>query len=497
MRQWWTLICGILGALIGLETGFAADSAIGWRGQDLYLSGCNVSWESYGADFAMVEDWGNWNGYSHAATDVMFADLSAAGCNCVRWWVFCDGRGGPEFGSNSGGNVTGLDSAVLANMDDAIKLAADHGIYIIFCLWDFAMLFDDSTTGQRGEHAGGHRNLVVDSTARGTFVTNALLPILQHEIPGTGYTIATHPNVLAWEVINEPEWAITESGSVDPNISQPVSLAQMQEFVADLTGTIHRNANQLVTVGSACLKWNSDTALGAVGNWWKDSALAPYDPDGALDFYQVHYYGWMNGNYTTWSYSPLYNDTTDASLDKPTIIGESPADGGSTGWTVDELIDGCYSNGYAGIWSWTYMGVDYVGDWSDCSTAYTQFGSNHVAKIQLPADLDSDGDGLPNVSEFIAGTDPGSAHSCHVVTIRRTNGTVEVAFHTAAAEGVGYGGVNRYYALEESTDLVGGVWRPVSGLDRIPGANGLVHYQSPGTNQTPRFYRALAWFENR
>jgi len=489
---------GILaGAFVLAATAAAQNRTITWRGQELLLSGCNVAWENYGTDFAMVEEWGNYCSYDHAATETMFANLAAAGCNCVRWWVFCDGRGGPEFDADSGGNVTGLDVAVLSNMEDAINLAADYGIYLVFCLWDFGMLFDDSTPLGRGEHAGGHRDLVVDATARGTFTTNGLLPILQHPVTNTSYTIATHPNVLAWEIINEPEWGIVESEYVDTEISQPVSLAQMQEFTAVLAGVIHRHANQQVTLGSACLKWNSDTALGAVGNWWKDSALTAYDPDGALDFYQIHYYGWMNGDYTTWSYSPMFNDTAAASLDKPTVIGEFPANGDATTWTVEEIINGCFSNGYCGAWSWTYMGNDDHGDWSHSVTSYQGFGATHADQIRPPPGFDRDGDGLPDTAEFTAGTDPGNRGSFLAVVIRDADGGLEVSLDTVATEGTGYGGVNRYYAIEESISLTAGAWHTVQGFERIAGTNGVTQYRPPGAASGSRYYRAQVWLENR
>ena len=49
----------------------------------------------------------------------LFADLRASGANSVRWWVFTDGRGAPEF---NGGFVTGFDANTLPSMADAIKL---------------------------------------------------------------------------------------------------------------------------------------------------------------------------------------------------------------------------------------------------------------------------------------------------------------------------------------------------------------------------------------
>ena len=58
-----------------------------------------------------------------------------------------------------------------------------------------------------------------------------------------------------------------------------------------IAAAIHENSDQMVTLGSAALKWNSDVSP-AEANWWSDAALqAQYASTNAyLDFYQVHYY---------------------------------------------------------------------------------------------------------------------------------------------------------------------------------------------------------------
>lgn len=347
-----------------------------------YLSGVNVPWQDggYGADFGTVEEW-NQHTYSPSATNAMFAELSAAGVNSVRWWVFTDGRGAPEFNASSGGQVTGLDANFLPSMASAIQLAEQHDIYIVFVLWDFALVFADSDQFGTGEHSGFHGNLITNSADRQTFIDNALLPMLNY--PVGSHTIGTHPNVLAWEIINEPEWIITDLGAVDGRAVQPVSLTQMHRFVAELAAVIHQNSSQMVTVGSASLKWNSNTALGADGNFWEDEDLAPYHPDGTLDFYQVHYYGWMNGDEVFWSFSPLFNSAAEATLDKPTVIGEFPANALDTGVTLAELLNGFYNNGYAGAWTWTYEDVDAHGGWADSQAAITAFNQAHPTETSI------------------------------------------------------------------------------------------------------------------
>ena len=67
-------------------------------------------------------------------------------------------------------------------------------------------------------------------------------------------------SVLAWDIINEPEWAIKESreGNSDPK----VALAQMQRFVGKCAAAIHRKG-ALATVGSARTSWNWENTVTA------------------------------------------------------------------------------------------------------------------------------------------------------------------------------------------------------------------------------------------
>lgn len=360
-------------------------NAIPWQCDHWFLAGANTPWQNgaYGADFGTVEEWGNYHAYNPADTAQMYADLAATGANTLRWWIFTDGRGAPEFNSPSGGAVTGLDAAFLPSLADAIQLAEQHNIYLVFTLWDFGMLDDENIA--QGEHAGGHHDLIVDSAKRQSFIDNALIPLLQYPIPGTAYTIGTHPHVLAWDIINEPEWGISDSGAVNPDISQPVTLAEMHRFVAEIAAAIHAHSHQLVTLGSASLKWNSDTALGATGNWWSDADLSPYAATGTLDFYQVHYYGWMDGDEVTWSYSPLFVTAVAAGLDKPTVIGEMPGNATGLSVTLAQALDGIYANGYAGVWTWAYEedGSGLFGTWDDSQAAMTAFVQAHPNEITV------------------------------------------------------------------------------------------------------------------
>lgn len=367
------------------------------RGGRHFFSGVNVPWLNggFGADFGTVEEWGQ-HTYNSAATERMFAALAARGANSVRWWLFADGRGAPEFDSPSGGAVTGFDSATLPAIADAARLAEQYNLQLVFTLWSFDMLQPDGTPSTKGEHAGGHHDLIVDAAKRRSFIDRALIPLLRYQVPGTSYTLGTHPAIYGWEVINEPEWAIREAGPSNAGIAQQVSLAEMQRFVAEVAGAIHRNSNQTVTVGAAAMKWNSSTAPGAQGNWWSDAALQRFDADGYLDYYQIHFYDWMNGDGKTWTYSPLKVSWAAGGFDKPVVIGEHPANAGGTGVGVRQMLDIFLTNCYAGAWGWSYFPVDDSGSWADLSGPLSDFNACYADLVAIPSRRRTEAADLPN-----------------------------------------------------------------------------------------------------
>jgi hypothetical protein len=166
-------------------------------------------------------------------------------------------------------------------------------------------------------------------------------------------------------------------------VQQQVSLAEMQRFVAEVAGTIHRNSNQTVTVGAAAMKWNSTAAPGAQGNWWSDAQLTKYDPQGYLDYYQIHYYDWMNGD-SNWTYSPLKVSWQAGGFDKPVVIGEHPANGAGSGMSTSQMLSTFLGNCYAGTWGWSYAGVDGNGSWADLGGPLGQLNAANPALVKLP-----------------------------------------------------------------------------------------------------------------
>lgn len=92
---------------------------------------------------------------------------------------------------------------------------------------------------------------------------------------------------------------------------------------------------------------------------------------------------------------------------------------------------------------------------------------------------------------FVAGTDPLDAGSYFAVQVSAQSGQTVVAFLARRAEGVGYDGLVRRFALESTTDFAHG-WSEVPGFNSITGSNQQVQYVEMADGP-PTFYRVRVW----
>jgi hypothetical protein len=244
------LVCLLFG-ITGAATPARA-ATVTFDGHECWLNGVNVPWNVFGVDMGAHAD--GYGGYDEAWFEAFFAECASSRVNCACLWIHCDGRASPEF--DAAGYVTGLDPSFLTDLESIFASADAHGVLVIPCLWSFDMTEDRTAGG--GPDAGLHADLIADAAKTQSYIDNALVPIV-------GYFDGT-PNLLAWEIMNEPEWSVTG------DTLQIVTRTEMQRFCAMMAEAIHEHSSAMVTLGSASLKWSSDISP-AEGNWWSDAAL--------------------------------------------------------------------------------------------------------------------------------------------------------------------------------------------------------------------------------
>ncbi|MFA6079810.1 MAG: hypothetical protein WC779_08710, partial [Candidatus Omnitrophota bacterium] len=296
---------------------------IGKTEASAFLKGVNIPWVSYGYGIGAAPVTGTHVGLSSKLHD-LYAKLDGRKGDYARVFLFSDLRAGIEF--DASGNPTGFTAKVYEDMQALLDAAKALGIKLMPVLFDYKIA-DGISVGE-AEHA----DLINDAAKR-----LALINIIDDFIAHFG----ADSSIYAWDIMNEPEVSI-EKGATN--------LANLQAFVGAFTTMIHANApGAKVTVGSL--------NRGNVANWM---GLG-------LDFYQYHYYNYMEAN----GY-PLDYKAADLGLDKPVIVGElEPTD-------VLNKLNTVSANGYAGALFWedgsgfNISAADYalIQDWG-FGTSYT------------------------------------------------------------------------------------------------------------------------------
>ena len=110
------------------------------------------------------------------------------------------------------------------------------------------------------------------------------------------------------------------------------------------------------------------------------------------------------------------------------------------------------------------------------------------------ADGDWDGDGFPNLSEYIAGTNPTNPASLFELMILNTNGQIFVKYPAHAATGTLYQNKERYYDLYSTLNLTN-TWNSVAGQTNVLGI-GAVHSHTNQDLEPKKFFRVRTRLEN-
>jgi hypothetical protein len=309
------------------------DNGVGYDCKLRFMYGVNYAWQNFAADFG-----GGSRGVAATKSTVgsQLQNMAQNGTNVVRWWVWPNFTGGGvTFDAN--GTPTGLASTTLADLEAALELAETNDLYLMLTLFSF----DNFKTAISPANQN-MATLGTDATNRAALVNNVVKPFAR------AAKASTHgERVIAWDVINEPEWAVTgpsqyggdEAFEADSTCT-PVTHAQMETLLKDVIAGLRQESDARITVGAAAMKWRH--------------AWSMLDQD----FYQFHIYDWVN---MYWPYSK--SPTEYGMADKPMVMGEFPPEGLSGGIGYRTLLDSWYANGYAGALTW--QDATFKINWSD------------------------------------------------------------------------------------------------------------------------------------
>ena len=268
-----------------------------------FVVGANLPWRNYGHDFGRA--WSHDGVGTPAARAQLDSDLFAIeGAHVVRWFLFGDGRAldrsDPEL--------------VWSDLDAALELADAHGVQVMPVLFDFYWF--DSALDVDGVQVYGRRDLAV-GPGRQALIETWIEPLADR--------YGRDRRIFAFDLINEPEWAIEEAY---PFMGEPVAYAEMRAFVEAVADPLR--GTRPLTLGSA-------TWLDAVDFW----------ADLELDYLQVHHYG----------AEPL-PDALELGVEVPVLVGELA----STGGDLRDRVQGYADLGYAGALPWSLNGQDEATD---------------------------------------------------------------------------------------------------------------------------------------
>ena len=101
--------------------------------------------------------------------------------------------------------------------------------------------------------------------------------------------------------------------------------------------------------------------------------------------------------------------------------------------------------------------------------------------------------GQTTLQNYLAGTDPNTAGSNFKLSVAQVGGERRVSFAALRAEGPGYEGKQRLYALESSANPAG-PWTAVPGFTQMLGDNQTVTFQSVSAT-SPLYYRGRTWLQ--
>ena len=303
----------------------AAGDSITVRCDGLYLNnekwfvvGGNFRGLPYGQSFG-VTDWFAWgNGVSRHPNFVRvnFDYFRRAGIKVIRAELLADGR--TMFDNEC--HVTGYNDMFREDIRTFLNLADQAGIKVEFTLLDF--LIAGKIENVEGVWLRGRSGIITNEMLKMEFIDEFLVPFL--------IEFGDHPALIGFDVINEPEWIISQAEGGDwenvddpTKAEDPVPIELLESFIDDCLNTIRTYAPGKLTTVGVSIKF-----------------IALVD-DFDLDYLALHHYSSMG---------PLSYYVPLIPAGKPWILEEYPTR--NTDMSITEYLSFIFEAGGAGALLW-------------------------------------------------------------------------------------------------------------------------------------------------
>jgi len=330
-------------------------------GPNRFLLGANIPWVHYGVDVG-TSPWRPEGGLHAHAEDAallrqVFERLRADGVQTARFFLLADGRAGVRFAED--GTPEALDSAVFADIDVVLEAARGADIGLVLVLLDASWLGSQAVV--EGCAVRGHSDTFRDPVKRTALLERVLRPILMR--------CADHPAVVAWEILNGADLAVTGLGPTppprrglvgairrwlalpveSPEAAAQVSPEEMRAFLCDAVTLVRRHTRALATV--SVTRWTGLPLVSGVG----------------LDVYGV---GWPADE------AELRRAVSDLRLDRPLLLSSFP--GSHPSRSIKTLLDTARCAGYGGAFVWSVLRHDAA---SGYDGQVPQWARNHAGHL--------------------------------------------------------------------------------------------------------------------
>ncbi|MBA4388353.1 MAG: hypothetical protein C0404_10255 [Verrucomicrobia bacterium] len=118
----------------------------------------------------------------------------------------------------------------------------------------------------------------------------------------------------------------------------------------------------------------------------------------------------------------------------------------------------------------------------------------HFGGIGASPAGDSDNDGLSNVAEFVAGTDPTNRPSVLELQVSQPGANPQVEFDARQAVGTGYAGRQRAFRLESAANIMAPAWSGLTGYTNVAGDGRTISCVLSNLSSAG-FFRLKTWLE--